>query len=213
MALCASKTSAAIVQPVPPGATELFVEWQRGITTAASNSVGYLGTDIYPPADGQSTEWITVLHFEDHASLERWIDSDERKWWIGKLPAEVGAFEVKRIGSGFGPWFEKATLPGVEIPPWKMALTVALSLYPTLMLLNVFVMPWIEMTGYSYSRLIGNALSVVLLQWLVVPAVKVPLRRWLEANSPDDRTFSWSVGVGIVLGLIALAGAFRMFVG
>lgn len=204
MAVCASRTSAAIAQQVPSTAVDWFVEWQRGITDVASSFDGYLGTDVYPPADDRGTQWVTVVHFEDVPSLERWIQSAQRAEWISKLQSEVGEFDIQPLRGGFNPWFTDRSGAVGALPSWKMAMIVLLGLYPTAMLLNVFMLPHLSTLGFAVSRFIGNAISVALLQWAVVPAIKIPLRPWLEANSPADRFFSIAGLIGLFV-LLAVA--------
>lgn len=213
MDACIARASAAIVQRVPPEAADRFRAWQREVTAAAQNFPGYEGTDLYPPASGD--EWVTVIHFESEPALQRWIESPERARWVDKLRSTVGDFELRTLQGGFSLWFAglrkdaDASMP----PPWKMAVTVLLGLYPTVMLLTLFVSPFTSPLGFSISMLIGNALSVALLQWVVVPALMRVLRPWLEANSATGRRLSFA-GVGaIALLLVGLAFAFRPITG
>jgi antibiotic biosynthesis monooxygenase (ABM) superfamily enzyme len=211
MAICESNSSAAIVQHVPPASADRFAEWQRGVMQAAAQFPGYLGTDVYPPADQQNDEWVTVLHFENPESLDGWVHSLERRECLDNRPAEVKAYELKHRGAGFAPWFKQPN-ETFSVPAWKMALTVLLGLYPTMMLLNVYVLPHFSQLGFSGSRLLGNVVSVALLQWAIVPALKIPLRPWLEA-APARRLLSFAGLAGIVLTLILLAMAFYQIAG
>jgi hypothetical protein len=56
--------------------------------------------------------------------------------------------------------------------------------------------------------LIGNALSVSILQWAVMPALNVLLGPWLHANEPRGKAFSAG---GLVLVLLLLAGLAVVF--
>ena len=212
---CIARASAAIVQRVPAEATDKFRAWQREVTAAAQKFPGYEGTDLYPPASGD--EWVTVIHFESEAALQRWIASPERARWVEKLRATVGDFELRTLKGGFSLWFaglrNDKGADGTMPPPWKMALTVLLGLYPTVMLLTLFVSPITSPLGFSISMLIGNALSVALLQWVVVPALMRVLRPWLEANAANVRRLSFAGVGGIALLLVGLAFAFRPFTG
>jgi hypothetical protein len=101
---------------------------------------------------------VVVLHFDTAAALRGWLDSPERAGWVARLRDEVGEFRLRTLPGGFGPWF--ADPPA----PWKVALTVLLGLYPTVMLLTLFVGPHTSRLGLALSMLVGNALSVALLQ-------------------------------------------------
>jgi uncharacterized protein len=212
MEVCVARASAAIVHQVPPAVKDWFLDWQRNITAAAEQFSGYQGTDVYPPAGGPSDPWVVIVHFENDKSLDEWLNSPVRAQWVDKLRAEVGEFELKKLPGGFSAWFARLHAPVDEIPSWKMAATVLLGLYPTVMLLAIFVSPHTSWMGFSYSMLIGNALSVSILQWIVVPMLMAPLGPWLKA-----RPHKWALslgGLGVLVGLlVAIAAALRPVTG
>jgi antibiotic biosynthesis monooxygenase (ABM) superfamily enzyme len=186
-----SRASAVVVQRVPPGLADWFMEWQRGISAAAEASPGYKGTDVFPPAEGQPDEWVVVLHFEDDRSLRRWLDSPVRAQWVDRLRARAGAFELKALPGGLGGWFAGlARGPAAAPPSWKMVLTVLLGLYPTVMLLSLFPGRYTQPLGLAVSMLIGNALSVCILQWAVMPVLNKVFAPWLKANTDEQRGLS-----------------------
>jgi antibiotic biosynthesis monooxygenase (ABM) superfamily enzyme len=205
----ASRASSVITQLIPPGATDAFLEWQRGISTAAAEAPGYQTTEIYPPAAAREP-WVVIIHFDDPKTLKDWLDSPKRAGWVAKLPCETRAFRMQTMPSGFGAWFA-GTLAGqrVPLPPtWKMALTILFTLYPTVMLLSIFVGPSINPLGLAASILIANILSVSILQWLVQPALDPLLGPWLRANEPHQRTFSLG---GLAILLLLLGGMTLLF--
>jgi antibiotic biosynthesis monooxygenase (ABM) superfamily enzyme len=202
--------SSVIMHRAPPDRIERFFELQRGITKAAATFSGYQGTDVYPPADRQQAEWVVVIHFEGLPALQHWLDSPVRAEWVEKLRAEMGDFSLKSLPSGFGAWFADLDKRSeVALPPgWKMALTVLLMLYPTVMLLAIFVVPHVSTLGLAVSMLISNTLSVSILQWVVQPALDSLLGPWLSANEKRQRAYS--IG-GLVVILILLGGMAILF--
>jgi antibiotic biosynthesis monooxygenase (ABM) superfamily enzyme len=209
-----STGSAAIVQQVPPAAVDRFMDWQRGVTTAAEGFTGYQGTEVYPPASGQPDAWVTVIHFDDEAALEQWLGSPLRAQWVDKLHAQVGKFELRKLSGGFGLWFAGLPKGAGELPPsWKMALTVLCGLYPTVMLLTIFVGPYTSPLGLAVSMLIGNALSVSILQWCVMPTLMAVLGPWLNANAVSNRLRSAGGLAALVLLLAAATWLFRQVTG
>jgi antibiotic biosynthesis monooxygenase (ABM) superfamily enzyme len=70
------------------------------------------------------------------------------------------------------------------VPPWKTALSVLLGLYPTVMLLTLFVGPLTSRLGTAAAVLIGNPPSASLLQWAVIPMPQGVLGPWLRASRP-----------------------------
>ncbi|MBX3413895.1 MAG: hypothetical protein KF708_14485 [Pirellulales bacterium] len=214
MEVCTARASAAVVQRVPLSAIEGFVQWQRGVTEEVEKFPGYDGTDIYPPMGGGEGDWVTLLHFEDHESLEKWLDSPERARWVEKLRATVGDFELKKLEGGFAEWFRGATAAAGKSPPgWKMALTVLFGLYPTVMLLTIFVTPYVSSLGMAFSMLVGNALSVSLLQWLIMPTLTRLLIPWLEADPQRGRLLTYAGLVGLVSLLFVMGFLFRPVTG
>ena len=211
----AARVSTVVVQRVPPDRVQRFLELQRGFTQAAEGFEGYRGTDIYPPADGRQEEWVVVIHFDDPDSLQRWIDSPVRAEWTKKLVEEIGNFQLKTLPSGFGAWFAGlVTGPEGEPPPsWKMAVTVLLGLYPTVMLLALVFGRHLTPLGMAVSMLISNTLSVSICQWVVMPPLTNALGPWLHANAPDRRVLSFGGLAVIFLLLGGLAVLFRLVTG
>jgi len=71
--------------------------------------------------------------------------------WTAKLPAEIADFRLKTPPGGFGPWFAGLVDDGVPPPRWKMAVTVLFGLYPTVMLLTLFLAPHTQRFGFGCS--------------------------------------------------------------
>jgi antibiotic biosynthesis monooxygenase (ABM) superfamily enzyme len=207
-----SRASSVIVHRVPPGGADRFVEWERGISGATAPFPGYQATDVYPPAEGQQ-DWVVVLHFDNPEALQRWLDSPVRAEWLAKLQGVE--FQMKTLPAGFGAWFiGQLGPPGGQLPPaWKIALSVVLTLYPTVMLLTIFVSPYTNRLGLATSMLISNVLSVGLLQWAVTPAFNVVLAPWLRASGQKGKAVTvWGL-VLVLLALTVLTLLFRAVVG
>jgi antibiotic biosynthesis monooxygenase (ABM) superfamily enzyme len=198
-----ARASSVIVHRVPTDCVDRFLEWQRGITRAAEAFPGYQATDMYPPADPRQPEWVVVIHFTNSEALQRWLDSPVRAEWTAKLPAEIADFRLKTLSAGFGPWFAGLVADGGLPPRWKMALTVLFGLYPTVMLLSLFLSPHTQRFGMAVSFLIGNAASVFSLELLGMPVIRCLLGPWLRANGKEGRVLS-QVGLILILGALGL---------
>jgi len=208
-----ARASSVIVQRIPPSAVEVFMEWQRGASAAAAQFPGYQTTEVYPPSEGQQ-EWVVVLHFDDNKTLQNWIDSPKRVECLAKLPRELRDFDLKMVPSGFGSWFAGLSENGVPLPHWKMALTILFGLYPTVMLLALFLSPHTQHFGLAVSILIGNVVSVALLEWLGTPYIITPLTsRWLRANKKDQRGFSIAGAAVILVALGVMTFLFSLIKG
>jgi antibiotic biosynthesis monooxygenase (ABM) superfamily enzyme len=203
-----ARVSTVVVQRVPADRVERFLECQRGLTQAAESCPGYQGTELYPPADDRHQDWVSVIHFNDQDSLQHWIDSPVRADWIKKLRDEIGDFRLQTLPSGFGAWFAglETGAEGQPPPSWKIAMTVLLGLYPTVMLIALLLGRYLNPLGMSVSMLIGNTLSVAMTQWVVIPPLMNALGPWLRANSPRKKALSFGglVLIGLLLGGLAI---------
>lgn len=207
MSVHLSQASAVIVQRVPADAVDWFLQWQGDATRAAEAFPGYCGTDVFPPSDGGPEQWVVLIHFEDQPSLSRWLESPVRSEFLKTLTARVGGFDLRSLPGGFGPWFaaNSASRPGGP-PGWKMVLTVLLGLFPTVMLLTIFVGPLTAPLGLALSMLIGNALSVSILQWGAMPVLTRLLKPWLNPTetTPKRMSLLGTSLIGLVLGTLAV---------
>ena len=212
MEVHASKASAVVVQHVPAGDADWFMDWQRGTTAAAERFPGYRATDVYPP-DANQHEWVIVLHFVDEKSLQNWLASPVRDEWVKKLKAKASTFKVEMLSGGFGAWFLGLQKSGQAGPAgWKMVLTVVLGLFPTVMLLSLLVGPYTAGLGFAVSMLIGNFMSVSILQWGVMPILTKVLKPWLNADSKQPGiTIAGTAIVLVVMALLAVI--FRLVAG
>ncbi len=209
-----SRASALVVQKVRAADADWFLAWQHEVAADAAGFTGYRGTDVFAPSQERTDEWVVAMHFDDDAALQRWLDSPVRLAHIERLRARIGDFELKNLPGGFGGWFAgMARASGAAPPPgWRMALTVLLGLYPTVMLLALFPGPHLRGLGLATSMLIGNAMSCVLLQWAVMPLVTKLVAPFLRAK-PDDGARSIGGAVAIALSLGVLVLVFRRITG
>jgi len=209
VAVRVSKASAILVQRVPSSGAAWFLDWQQGLNAAAEGFAGYPGADVYPPADERREEWVVMIHFDHEQNLRDWLSSPVRAEWVAKLRAQFGDCDLQTLPGGFGSWFTDLARPAAPPPPWKMVLTVLCGLYPTVMLLTIFVSPYLAPLGLALTILLSNALCCCILQWVVMPLVTAGLDPWLKANGRQQRLASLG-GVGLLLLLLAgLALVFR----
>jgi hypothetical protein len=123
-----------------------------------------------------------------------------RAEWVAKFHEEIGEARLKQVPSGFNALFTGAVSD--EGPPkWKVALSVLLPLFPTVVLLSLFL-PGPDQLGLTCAILISNICTVSLLTWGVTPLLNVFRTPWLAANGMDGRRATL---VGLVLSLATLA--------
>jgi antibiotic biosynthesis monooxygenase (ABM) superfamily enzyme len=207
------RSSSVIVHRVAPGSGDAFLEWQRGVTGAAEGFAGYQATEVYPPTADRPHEWVVVIHFDTLENLQGWLDSPQRAEWTAKLPREFGDFRLWRMPSGFAPWFAGAAEAGAELPHWKVFLMVLLGLYPTVMVLTLYLSPHTDRFGLAVSILIGNIASCAFLEWLGSPVIRLLLGPWLRASGAEGRVRNLAGTLLIVGALAAMAALFHLIGG
>jgi antibiotic biosynthesis monooxygenase (ABM) superfamily enzyme len=207
------RSSSVIVHRVAPGSSEVFLEWQRGITGAAEGFPGYRQTEVYPPAPDRPRDWVILIDFDNATGLEKWLDSPQRAEWTAKLPQEIREFRLTTLPSGFAAWFAGLAEDGGPLPHWKVFLMVLFGLYPTVMLLNLFLFPHTQRFGLAAAILIGNVASCAILEWLGSPVIRLLIGPWLRAKGKEGRVRN-VVGTALLVGsLVAMAALFHLITG
>ena len=156
---------------------------------------------------------MIIVHFDDEAKLQAWLDSPERRAWLAELPHEAHGWREHTMPTGFGTWVAGQTADGTPIPSWKSFLLVLLGLYPTVMLLTIVVLPRTVDLGTAFAVLLANVLSVATLQWIVMPLLNRALAPWLAAHGRDGRLVTIAGAAFIVAALLGMALLFRLVSG
>ncbi|MFO0879489.1 MAG: hypothetical protein U0840_19245 [Gemmataceae bacterium] len=211
--VCCPQSTSVIVHQVAPGASETFLEWQRGITAAAARFTGYQTTEIYPPTADRLHEWVIVVHFDDPGNLQAWLNSPQRAEWTSKLPREIQRFRLKTLPSGFAAWFAGRTDDHEPLPHWKVFLSVLLGLYPTVMVLTLYLAPFTQRFGLAAAILISNVVCCAFLEWLGGPVIQLLLGPWLRARGKEDRARNLMGTALIVAALASMAVLFHLVAG
>jgi antibiotic biosynthesis monooxygenase (ABM) superfamily enzyme len=201
------RASTVIVQHWPAHKTETFMAWQREVAELAGAYPGYQATEVYPPT-GDGDEWVVIVHFDDEAMLQAWLDAPERAAWLTELPDDALGFRQHTMPTGFGSWVAGQTADGTRVPHWKSFLLVLVALYPVVMLLALIVSPRTAGLGMAFAMLVGNVISVAILEWAVMPLLNRALAPWLAAHGRDGRLVSV---VGAALIVAAVLGMAVMF--
>lgn len=187
--------------------------WQRRIQNAQSQFPGYRGVEVQPPIPGVTEEWVTLLRFDTADNLRNWLESDTCREFVKESEhvLDVGTYRVAR--TTFANWLpaqEQAANPS----PWKVNAIVLLVLYPIVMLEIVFLYPRLGFLSLGPMTFIGNAISVYLTGFFLVPWAARWLQRWLVPDGPVSTSkaiLGW-VGMGagyavlvLIMSLIAAA--------
>src|ERR1700733_5577357 len=196
---------------VTPGKEAEFIAAQSELTRSSSAFPGYEGTAVFP-ADSAG-QWTSGLRFRSADQLAEWMRSRERQEALPRLRGELTRdFAQLARSAPFGSTIRVADGQTRITPAWKTVMLVLLCLYPTAMLLTKFLSPALGHLGASQSLsfFVGNVVSIVALQWVLVPAVSRPFRRWLDPIDGSSGRISVGGAAGVTAGYAALLTIFTL---
>lgn len=177
----ASTASTVITTRVKAGGDAWFADWQGRMGAAQQKFPGYVGQRVQAPVPGTNNDWVAIVAFETRADLERWESSPERKALVDESTPYVERYYVRPADSAFESWFAKTDGGGKPPPGWKLSAIVLLVLYPIVML-EVFTLNHLtKALGVepALGIFIGNALSVAITGFLLIPWASKLLNWWL----------------------------------
>jgi antibiotic biosynthesis monooxygenase (ABM) superfamily enzyme len=200
-----SPVSAIISTRIKPGCEDAYRRWEQRMAVAQSAAKGLQGYRFEPPIPGVQEDWLAILRFDTEANLQAWLDSPARLVLVEEAGPLTKEFHYRIARTGFDQWFpvphEGQKPPAV----WKQNMIVLLMLYPVVFLFGYIVQVPLLMRRwgipFAVALLIGNIVSVILLNWMVpytsnkflwwlVPGRKRGLRR--------DALGGAIVGVGLI---------------
>lgn len=167
-----------MVTNIKPGKEAAYRAWADRIQKLQATFPGYVGSFVQPP-QFKETGWTTVLRFDSAPNLERWLKSDARAAMVKESEELVEGFHAQRVDTSFPGWV--ANDPATGKPPsiWKTASLVLLTLFPVVMLELKYLNPHLEALNPALRTFIGNALSVALTTWPLMPIAIWAFHAWL----------------------------------
>jgi hypothetical protein len=186
-----------MVTEIKPGKEAAYRAWANRIQKLQATFPGYLGSFVQPPQH-KETGWTTVLRFDSAPNLDRWLKSDARAAMVKDSEDLVAGFHAQRVDTSFPGWV--ANDPATGAPPnmWKTACLVLLTLFPVVMLELRFLNPHIEAFNPAVRTFIGNAISVGLTTWPLMPLAIVGFHAWLFPEG-YPRWVAWAMPLILVL--------------
>lgn len=192
---------------VKPGNDAWFSDWQGRMAATEQAFPGYLGQRVQAPVPGVNPHWVTVLAFDTPASAAAWENSPERQALVEEAASRIEHFDIRPANSAFESWFAKTDGGGSPPPAWKLSAIVLLVLYPIVMLefftLNHLTQDDLKLT-LPVGVFIGNAVSVAITGFLLIPFASKRLNWWLVPPVNDARRRTWQGGL-LVLALYAVS--------
>jgi hypothetical protein len=186
-----------MVTEIKPGREAAYRAWANRIQELQATFPGYLGSFVQPPQH-KETGWTTVLRFDSAPNLDRWLKSDARAAMVKDSEELVAGFHAQRVDTSFPGWV--ANDPATGAPPnmWKTAGLVLLTLFPVVMLELRFLNPHLEDFNPALRTFIGNAISVGLTTWPLMPLAIVGFHAWLFPEG-YPRWVAWAMPLILLL--------------
>lgn len=198
-----SAVAEVFITRVCPDKILAYRNWTAKIHQIEAKFPGFRGVHVQSPGPGQEN-WVTLLQFDTPEHLDSWLTSEERKEALKESAELISAFENHRVISPYSGWFAPFLKEAGELPSaWKQAMIVLLVLFPIVMLEFKFLSPYTSHLNPALGTFVGNAISVALLTWPLVPLAIVGLKWWLLPTGVHAR-YKGVVGTLVVLLLYLL---------
>ena len=198
--------STVITTRVKPGSDSWFAEWQGRMGAAQQQFPGYVGQRVQAPVPGVNADWVAIVAFDSPEDLRVWTDSPERRALVDESSPYVQRYDVRPADSAFESWFAKSESGGKPPPAWKLSAIVLLVLYPIVML-EVFTLNHVVKALSLEPALgifIGNAVSVAITGFLLIPWASKLLNWWLVPPEVEASRRTRQ-GALVVVGLYAVS--------
>lgn len=192
------------------GVTEVFITqvrhenekayraWTAKIHQAEAKFPGFRGVYIQSPSQSGGLNWITMLQFDNPENLDRWLDSPERQKVLEEGKGLISSLDTHRMVSPYAGWFASIAKKGMLPPVWKQTMIVLLVLFPIVMFELKYLTPWTSEMNRSLGTFIGNAISVALISWPMMPIAILFLGWWL-APKPEKYLQATIAGTFVML--------------
>jgi antibiotic biosynthesis monooxygenase (ABM) superfamily enzyme len=171
----------AVIRVVKPGSEEAFERAIHDFVQRSLHLPGQLGVHILRPAPGSgSREYGILRRFASAEARDEFYRLPLFNEWRQEVAGLVEGEPRYEHLSGLETWF---TLPGqraiVPPPRWKMALVTAVGVWPASMLVPWLLTPLIRGLPSALQALLVAVGIVILLTWVIMPALVRILKRWL----------------------------------
>ncbi len=163
-----ASTSEIIITQIKPGQETAYHAFADKIQAVQQTFPGYLGSFVQPPHQNEKG-WTTVLRFDTPEHMEGWLSSPERAALLTESEPLILGFQAQRVDTSFPGWMPVNPVTGKSPNRWKTASLVLLTLFPVVMLEIKFLNPHTRALPPSLGTFIGNAISVALTTYPLMP--------------------------------------------
>ncbi len=169
---------------VKPGREADYEAWLQRLQAEARQLPGYLGVTTQRPAAAGPREYVSAVRFDSLAHLQAFEASELRRRHLAEVqPFVEGDAAWERL-TGLEFWFSAP--PGTVVPQPsrpRMAVVMTLVVFGLVLAVGSVVntafarLPFA--TPYPLRLFVTIAIEVVLMTWLVMPAITKRLAPWI----------------------------------
>lgn len=171
----------AITRQVRPGCEAEFQKALLDFFQTSFAHQGVLGASmIIPPPGSDSREHGILRTFGSEAERDAFYASPMFQAWEKRARTLTEGEPEYRELHGLEAWFRSSNNPP---PRWKMAVATLTGVYPTSLILNIFIAPYLHPVPRPLAVLIIGSVMVICLTWIVMPFVTKVLHPWLHPKS------------------------------
>lgn len=209
-----------VMARLAPGDEAAYANLRAMLDAEAAAFPGFVSLEVFSPHPGDDN-WTAVLSFESHAALQRWRASPERAELLRKVRT-IADDQDWVLPAGFRRW-SSGSEANTQAPAWKQAMMAVAVLYALVSVLDITLGNFIGnglsvegskvVTGLGLSLpvvvFVGNAVSTVLLTWVLMPVVTRLMRWWLDPAASGTQTIR---GVVLLLAIYVIEVLFFVWV-
>ncbi len=165
-------TAARVVRP---HRRQAFEEWAADVLRVAEAFPGNLGGTLLKPGPG-SSEYHLVYRFRDDAALAAWERSPQRRAALERMAEMVDGERISRV-AGLDSFFTRPSRPG---PRWRSTVLTVLGVFVITLGFHGLVTPHVSSWPLPARLLLSATVVVLLLGYVVMPALTRLFRDWLH---------------------------------
>jgi len=179
------QTAALIItHAVRRGEERRYEEWLADILREVSRTPGYLGREIFRPAEG-ANKYTSIVRFASAGYLSDWVDSEARRSFVGRVSDLLEDGDRREIRTGVDFWFTPEGSPAPAA--WKQFLLTTSAVYPLSLviprLLGLLFKAVPALDREPVAALLMALILTGLLTFVVMPPYTRLMRRWLFAQA------------------------------
>ena len=95
-----------ISEIVKPGSQQDFEAWSKRINKVVAQQPGFISSDILRPRDKNHLEYIIIIRFETHDTLNIWRTSETFKAIFKDVEPHLVSYQSQQQSHGIEQWFE-----------------------------------------------------------------------------------------------------------